>query len=450
MASAPANPPRPRKIFPLTFLWRRREPLKFLSELTADTPDIAVIQVGPQVIAVIKNPALIQQVLVADSAHTDKGRTAERELFFTFLGEGLLNARGETHRRQRRLMMPGFHRARIKGYADLITASTLARTQDWRDGDEREVNKEMMDLALVVVGRTLFSSDVTEASHAITQGFDQLTRNVGRMILPGARWLLQSPLPFAKRVRDSQQQLDAAVYGLIAKRRSAGLDTGDLLSMLLLAEDAEHPGERLNDTEVRDQIMTILFTGQDPIGNTLTWVWWLLARHPEHQAALHAEVDRVLGGRSGTFDDVSQLTFTEQIVREVLRLYPPLWTLGRKATADLEVGGHTLAPGTLLVTCQWLVQRDARWYEAPDEFRPQRWTPEFRAALSRFAYFPFGGGPRSCIGENFAWMELILIVATIAQQWRFDLSPRTTEVGPQPRITLHPDRPVFLKFIRRS
>jgi cytochrome P450 len=451
MSQPPASSsPAPLRLSPLTFLWKRRRPLAFMSELAATSPDLVVLQVAHQRVALLKHPSLVQQLLVTDTSRTEKGRTAERELFFSFLGDGLLNIRGEPHRRQRRLMLPGFHHSRLRGYGQTMVDAAANAAAGWQDGEVRDITTEMMVLSLAVAGRTLFSADTAGASQAITAGFDELTQNVNRMLFPGARWLLRSPLPFARRLRTARQNLDAAVYALIHARRAQGTDTGDLLSMLLLAEDAEHLGERLSDVEVRDQVMTLLFTGQDPIGNTLAWTWWLLARHPAEEAALHAELIEVLGGRPPAFDDFPKLVVTERIVREVLRLYPALWTLGRRATENLTYAGHALPTGTLLVASQWIVHRDARWFPDPADFRPSRWTAEFRAALPRYAYFPFGGGARSCVAENFAWMELVLIVATLAQRWRFTLTPAAQETQPQARITLHPDRPVPLRFTRRA
>lgn len=440
----------PLRLSRLGFLWKRRHPLSFLAQLHQRSADVVWVHVGSRVLVLLNHPSLVQQLLLTDAALTEKGRTVERELFFAFLGDGLLNVQGDEHRRQRRLVLPAFHRSRLKAYSQAMVDASSSAARTWRDGDERDVNAEMMALTLAVVGRTLFASEVGGASKAITDGFDELTANVNRMVFPGARWLLQTPLPFARRLQNSQRNLDAAVYALIRERRTQGADMGDLLSMLLMAEDAEQPGERLSDVEVRDQVMTLLFTGQGPIGNTLSWTWWLLAQHPEYESQLHAELARVLGGREPTFEDLPNLVVTERIVREVLRLYPSIWTMGRRAKNELKYAGQTIPRGALLLATQWTLQRDARWFPEPEAFHPNRWTPEFRAALPRFAYFPFGGGGRSCIGENFAWTELVLIVATIAQRWRFTATADTPLVRPHARITLHPDRPVLLKLQQRG
>jgi cytochrome P450 len=434
------------------FLWKRRRLLALLEEISAWPGDSAEVRVSRQAITVLKHPDLVQQLVVGCAAQTGKGRSAERQRFFAFLGEGVLNTEGELHRRQRRLVLPAFHRSRLPAYAQVIGETTRRLTAPWRAGESRDLAAEMMALTLAIVGRALFSSPAgeDEAGGAIARGFNDMMSHLNDLIFPGATWLLRTPLPFARRLRRAQQILDDRVYQLIRGRRAAGSDTGDLLSTLLLAEDAERPGERLSDREVRDQVMTLFFAGQETAANALTWTWWLLATHPAAEAALHAELGRVLAGRDPVFADVAQLPYTNQIVSEALRLYPPVWSMGRQALADLELGGRTVPSGSLILAPQWLLHRDARWFAEPTTFRPERWTPEFRAALPRFAYFPFGGGPRSCIGEGLAWTEIILVVATLAQRWRFEAGPEGRQIRPTPRISLGPDRPVRLTLSSRG
>ena len=323
-----------------------------------------------------------------------------------------------------------------------------AATSHWREGETRDVTAEMMKLTLAVVGNTLFSADVGGTADTIANAFGSLVANLNRMIFPGATWVLRSPLPFARRIRSSQATLDGIIYGLIQTRRAHPTDTGDLLSTLLLAEDAERPGEHLSDLEIRNQVMTLFFAGQETTANALSWTWWLLAQHPDVQAALSAELARVVGDRDPAFSDVPQLPFAMQVVTEALRLYPPVWTLGRDVLMDLELGGHSVTKGSLVLASQWVIQRDSRWFPDPDTFRPERWTSEFRGQLPRFAYFPFGGGARSCIGENFAWTEMVLVLATIARRWRLTMTPESRGIHPFPRISLGSDRPIRLQLNR--
>lgn len=450
MSAPTSSPPgTTRRKSALGLAWSLRNPTGALEDIAAWPGDVARLQIGGRTVAVVKHPDLVQQLLVAHAAQVEKGRTFERALFFRFLGDGLLNSRGDAHRRQRRLMLPAFHRARLAGYSRgmVESATTLAGT--WQDGETRDLAAEMMSLTLSVVGCTLFSSGVGGAAQSISDGFSELTSHVNRLAFPGAKHLLRTPLPFARRIREAERRLNDTVFALIKEHRARGADTGDLLSMLLLAEDSERPGEHLSDSEVRDQVMTLFFAGNETTANALTWVLWLLAQHPSIEAELHAELDRVLGGRPPAFEDFPRLTFTEQIVRETIRLYPPVWALGRRTLADLSFNGLDVPRDSLVVASQWISHRDARWYEEPAAFRPSRWTPEFRAALPRFAFYPFGGGPRSCIGENFAWMELVLILATLTQRWRFLATPGTPKVRPDARITLHPSRAVHLQLQRR-
>lgn len=438
-----------RRVPVMRFLWGQRDLLGLMHRLAREPGDVDLFKIGRRTIALLKHPDLVQQVLVADGAKTEKGRTQERARFFRFLGDGLLNIEGAGHRRQRRLVLPAFHRARLGGYGQVMVDSALNTVAAWKDGEERDLVADMTELTLTVVARTLFSSDVKGTGREIADSFNEMSANINRLMFPGASLLLNLPLPFVAKIDEAQQRLDDIVYALIRERRAQGTDTGDLLSMLLLAEDAEAPGERLTDLEVRDQVMTMFFAGHETTANALTWIFWLLAQHPEIEKKLHEEVDRVLAGRDAGFADLPQLALTEQIVREAMRLYPPVWTMGRKTTADVTLGQCTVPPESLIVVSQWVMHRDPRWYSEPDRFQPERWTPAFRAALPRFAYFPFGGGARSCIGENFAWMEFILIVATIARRWRFGFTDAAAKVKPLARITLHPDRAVPLRLHKR-
>ncbi len=431
------------------FLWARRRPLDMMDAISAWPGDLAEVRIGRQSFVLLKHPDLVHELLITHAAQIAKGHTAERRRFFAFLGEGLLNSDGDAHRRQRRLVLPAFHRSRLAHYGEAMVRTTGDAMSGWKDGEVRDVALDMMKLTLSVVGHTLFSSDVGETADAIASGFDHLVTDLNRMIFPGASLALRSPLPFARRIRRSQAALDDIVYGLIRARRAHPADTGDLLSTLLLAEDAERPGERLDDLEIRNQVMTLFFAGQGTTANALSWVLWLLARHPGVQSALHQEIERVLAGRVPAFADVPSLAYAGQIVTEAMRLYPPVWTMGRETTEDIELGGTPLRKGTLVLASQWVIHRDPRWYDEPAAFNPARWTDAFRGGLPRFAYFPFGGGARSCIGENFAWAEMILVLATLAAKWNLAMTAEADGLRPKPKISLGPDRPVLLRLNRR-
>jgi cytochrome P450 len=431
------------------FLWARRRPLKMLTDIAQWPGDLAEVKIGRQAFVLIKHPDLVQELLVGNANKIAKGHTAERKRFFAFLGEGLLNAEGDAHRRQRRLMLPAFHRSRLASYGETMVRSAGAAAAAWHEGETRDITADMMKLTLHVVGNTLFSSDVAGEAERIASGFDSLVADLNRMIFPGALFALRTPLPFARRIRLAQAALDSVVYDLIRRKRAAQGDTGDLLSMLLQAEDADRPGERLTDLEIRNQVMTLFFAGQGTTANALSWIFWLLAKHPEIQESLAQEVTRVVGGRLPAFSDVPNLSQSAGIISEALRLYPPVWTMGREAKEDFELGGNTVRKGALVLASQWVIHRDPRFYEHPLEFRPERWTDQFRGGLPRFAFFPFGGGARSCIGENFAWTEMVLIIATITSKWRMALTPEAADIKPFPRISLAQDRPLRLSLHRR-
>jgi cytochrome P450 len=430
------------------FLWARRRPLDMMDAICRWPGDLAEVRIGRQSFVLLKHPDLVHELLVTHAARIAKGHTAERRRFFAFLGEGLLNSDGDTHRRQRRLVLPAFHRSRLAQYGEAMVRTTDSALSVWRENEVRDVARDMMKLTLSIVGHTLFSSDVGGTADAIAAGFDNLVTDLNRMIFPGASLLLGSPMPFARRIRRSQAALDEIVYGLIRARRAQPADTGDLLSTLLLAEDAERPGEHLDDVEIRNQVMTLFFAGQGTTANALSWVFWLLARHPEVQSALQEELSRALAGRAPTFADVPGLVLAGQIVTEAMRLYPPVWTMGREATEDIELGGVPIRKGTLVLASQWVIHRDPRWYDEPMAFKPARWTDTFRGTLPRFAYFPFGGGARSCIGENFAWAEMILVLASVAGKWRLSMTAEADTVRPRPKISLGPDGPVLLRLNR--
>ena len=292
----------------------------------------------------------------------------------------------------------------------------------------------MNRLTLSIVGKTLFDVDVESQAAAVGDALTAVMESFWMMMLPFAEVLERLPVPKLRRARMARARLDAIIYRMIADRRASGSDHGDLLSMLLAAQDEEDGGV-MTDQQVRDEAMTIFLAGHETTANALTWTWFLLSRAPEIEARLHDEVDRVLQGRLPAMADIPALGYVEKIVTESMRLYPPAWIIGRRAIAAYQLGDYVAPPRAILVMSPYIMHRDPRFYADPERFDPARWTPEFRAALPKFAYFPFGGGPRQCIGESFAWMELILVVATMAQRWRLRLAPGHPVI-PQPLITL--------------
>ncbi|HEV2983078.1 MAG TPA: cytochrome P450 [Vicinamibacterales bacterium] len=412
-----------------------RDPLVFFADLARTYGDIVAYRLGGEQLFFVNDPQEIKSVLVTHDRNFTKGRGLQRSK--RLLGEGLLTSEGATHLRQRRLMQPAFHRERIAAYGDTMVEYADRARQAWRDGATLDIAEEMSRLTLSIVGKTLFDADVQSQAAEVGVALTGVLETFWMTMLPFADLLDYLPVPKLRRARAARARLDAIIYGMIAERRRSSRDHGDLLSMLLSAQDdqAEGAAGRMTDQQVRDESMTIFLAGHETTANALTWTWYLLSGAPEVEAQLHAEVDRVLRGRRPRVADIAALSFVERVVTESMRLYPPAWIIGRRAIAAYPLGPYVAPARSILVMSPFVVQRDARRYKDPERFDPDRWTPEFRAALPKFAYFPFGGGSRQCIGESFAWMELILLVAAIAQHWRLRLAPGHPVV-PQPLVTL--------------
>ena len=413
----------------------RRDPLKFLLDSAQAYGDIVYLRFGPQPVYLLNHPDFIRDVLVTNNRNFVKSRGLE--MAKKFLGESLLTSEGEFHRRQRRLAQPAFHRQRINGYATVMT-DYGARTRDrWRSGNELDIWQEMMRVTLGIVGKTLFDADVEAEAPEIGAALTDVMQLFERITNPFSGLLDKLPLPANFRWLKAKQRLDATIYRIINERRASGEDRGDLLSMLLLAQDEEGDGGSMTDVQLRDEAMTLFVAGHETTANALTWTWFLLSQHPEVEARLHQEIDSVLGDRLPTADDVARLRYTEMVLAESMRLYPPAWTLGRRVLADYQVGAYIVPSNSIVLMSPWVMHHDSRYYPDPFKFDPARWTIEEREARPKFSYFPFGGGPRVCIGEQFAWMEGALLIATIAQQWKMRLAS-DQRVEPKAMITLRP------------
>jgi len=448
VTSAALYPPGPKGLVPgLQFLPFRRDPLAFLTSLARDYGDIVQFWMGPQRAFFLNHPDLIKDVLVTRYDAFHKGRALQRAK--RLLGEGLLTSEGAHHRRQRRLAQPAFHRQRINGYAGVMVDYAARASSLWRDGATVNVADEMMRLTLAIVGKTLFDTDVERDAEDVSEALTEMMELFNLLLLPFAELLEKLPLPATRRFQRARARLDAVIYRIIDERRQSGADCGDLLSMLLLAEDEEGDRARMSNEQVRDEAMTILLAGHETTANALTWTWYLLAQHPEVEARLHHELDAVFEDeRLPALDDLPRLRYTEMVIAESMRLYPPGWALGRLALNDFDIAGYTLPAGSLVLVSQYVTHHDARFFPDPHRFDPERFTPEAKESRPPFAYFPFGGGPRRCIGEGFAWMEGVLLLATLARRWRMSLVPGQT-IKPHPRITLRPGRHGVLMTLER-
>jgi cytochrome P450 len=429
-----AYPPGPPRSFRTLIIYGPgRDPIAFFSNLAGTYGDISHVHMAGEHLFLLNHPTLIRDVLVTNQRNFLKGRGLERAR--RILGQGLLTSEGAQHLRQRRLMQPAFHRDRISSYASVMTAYADRVQRRWHDGATIDAAQEMNRLTLLIVGKTLFDADVESHAKNVGTALTAVMGSFWMTMLPFFDLMEHLPLPAFRRSKKARAELDAIIYGMIDERRNNPRDRGDLLSMLLLAQDEEADGAGMTDQQVRDEAMTIFLAGHETTANALAWTWYLLSASPDVEARLHEEVDRVLGGRLPTLADLPNLPYVEQVVTEAMRLYPPAWIVGRRAIDDYPVRDYLVPARGIVVVSPYLMQRDARFFAEPERFRPERWTPEFKATLPPFAYFPFGGGARRCIGESFASMELSLVMSTLAQRWRMRLVPGQTVV-PQPVVTL--------------
>ncbi|MBV8859191.1 MAG: cytochrome P450 [Acidobacteria bacterium] len=442
-------PPGPKGVLPgLQFLSFTRDPLGFLTGVARGYGDVAYFGGMPDDFYLLNHPDYIKDVLVTRNASFMKGRGLQRAK--RLLGEGLLTSEPPLHRRQRRLAQPAFHKQRINAYASLMVNDALKLERErWRDGRTLDVAQEMMRLTLAIVGRTLFGTETEAEAEEVRDALSASMASFGRFMLPFAELLSRLPLPANKRFEQSRARLDRIIYRIIEERRASGEDRGDLLSMLLKAQDEEGDGGMMTDEQLRDEAMTIFLAGHETTANALAWTWYLLSQNPEVEARLHAELTEVLSGRPPTAEDLPRLRYTEMVFAESMRLYPPAWILGRRALEDYEVGGYSIPRGALVILSPYIMHRDPRFWPEPERFDPERFTPEAKASRPQFSYFPFGGGPRRCIGEGFAWMEGVLVVAALAQRWRLRLVPGQ-RVEPRPMVTLRPRRGVLMTAERRE
>jgi cytochrome P450 len=445
MSSATAIlPPGPRLPLFGALVGPGRDPLRVFTNFARQYGDITFFKLGGERCYLLNHPSYIRDVLVTHQRNFTKSRGLERAR--KLLGNGLLTAEGQTHLRHRRLLQPAFHRDRIAGYAQVMIDYAARMTDRWQDGSTIDISKEMMRVTLSIAGKTLFDADVESKADDVGAAVTDVLESFWLNLLPGADYLEKLPIPKLRRAHASRRHLDALIYKMIADRRAQDTGRSDLLSMLIAAQDEETAA--LSDEEVRDEAITILLAGHETTANALMWTLYLLSQNPDAASTLHDELDRVLGGRVPAPSDYPQLSYTRRVLTESMRLFPPAWVIGRRAINAYTIGEYIAPPRAMIFMSPFVTHRDARFFPAPERFQPERWTPEFEAALPKFAYFPFGGGARQCIGEQFAWMEGILVLATIASRWRCDLDP-AQRVVPQPLVTLRSRYGMRMRVSRR-
>jgi cytochrome P450 len=425
---------------------RPANPIILFQELTREYGDVVHYKIGWHHIVFLNNPEYIREILVVQNDNFVKERTVQRSKML--LGEGMITSEGADHRLQRQVAQPAFHRQRIPEYAATMVREAMREHDLWRHGQQRDIALDMMRLTLNVVSETLFATDLR---HEVNELADAINRIMGLynflVMLPAAEWLVHVRPPGLAAFVRARKRIDAVVYRMIDARRKnkVSADRESLLDLMLAASPDRTPE---SEKSLRDQVITIFLAGYETVANALSWTWYLLSQNPECERRLHEEVDRELQGRAPTFDDIPRLRYSEMVFAESMRLYPPAWAMGRYARNDFHLGEYFLPAKTTVLTSQFITHRDERFFPDPLRFDPERFSPEGKARRPKFTYFPFGAGARQCIGESFAWMEGILLLATIGQKWKMSLVPGHI-VEPEPLITLRPKYGMRMKVESR-
>jgi cytochrome P450 len=442
--------------------WVFRDPLPFFEDLQTGSEPLARLRIAGTKVFYLREPDLIREMLVTLVPNFHKSRGLERAK--ALLGEGLLTSEGEFHRQQRKLIQPVFHHGNLKDIAVIMRERARQRLESWRAGQTLNLNQEMHALTLTIVGEALFGTEVGERTDRVSQLMETVMETFFLFMSPLASFFEFFGHPKLKRAAKARRELSAIVQTMIDERRKTNRTRKDLLTLLFAAQDPE-TGLAMSDEQLRDEVMTLFLAGHETTANALAWTIYLLTQHPDIAERVATEV-RPVGtrsrppaietdkgpssvGRAGASaaDNLeSELPVKDddllsRVIHESLRLYPPVWAIGRRAVQDLQIGGTDVPKGAIVLACQWALHRCDKYFLNPIQFDPERWTAEFQHALPKYAFFPFGGGPRSCIGEGFAWMELRIVLTEILRRWRFEMVPGQT-VKPKASITLRPERPI--------
>ena len=424
----------------------RSDVLGYLTTIFRDFGDSVFFRAGGRNFFVFNHPDTIRDVLVTQDDAFIKGPALQRAK--ETLGDGLLTSEGDFHRRQRRLAQPAFHPNRVAKYGAVMADIAHRSAAGWTDGQRVDLHEEMMKVTLRIVAKTLFDAELEAEIESIGRAMHISVGMFTRTMTPWGPLLNRLPLPGNFRFKRARRHLFATIDRFIREHRESG-DRGDLLSVLIRARDTEGDNGEMSQSLLRDESYTIFTAGHETTADALTFALYLLAQNPAAEKSLHEELDTVLGGKPPTVEDVDRLAYTRMVIAEAMRLYPPAWAVGREASRDVQIGGYVVPRGSVLLVSQWVMHHDARWYPDPMRFDPLRWTDEERAKRPRWSYYPFGGGSRQCIGESFAWMEAILVLATVAQKWRIELLD-LTPLKVFPTITLRPKEGVRVILHSRS
>ena len=426
-------------------VWRRaiqglfnQHPFNLLSDLGERTEPILVFRVAGEKIYFFNEPDLVKEVLVTNHAKLQKGRALNR--LKPTLGNGLLTSEGELHQKQRRIIQPVFNHRNLQVYADPMAARASKLSASWEDSQPINMTAAMMALTLSIVCQTLFGADVESETNRVGELMTKIMEAFPFLLSPFAGVLEMLSFSKLREAAAARAELHGIVQRMIAARRSSCNQRSDLLGLLFAAQDQETESG-MSEQQLEDEVTTIFMAGHETTANALAWTFYLLAQHPGFDQQLRIQLCQVLGDRPPAVAQLPKLTLLDQLIHESLRLYPPAWTIGRRAIEDVQIGSAEISKGSLLVVSPWTMHRSERFYAHPAEMRPERWTETFRRQLPKYAYFPFGGGPRQCIGEGFAWMELKVLLAVLLRHWRIELIPGQN-IRPKPAITLRSNHPI--------
>jgi len=440
-------PPGPRSFNPFrNVLSFRKDSLRFLQRLASQYGDVAYFKVGPIRAVLVNHPDHIREVLTVKHAQFSKGRPLE--MAKALLGEGLLTSEGAFHKRQSRLIQPAFHREMIDAYAAAMVKYAVRQMEGWQHGETVDMLEEMISMSTAIAGETLFHSSLDREGPEIRDALRTITKMFGRTAVPFSEWLLKLPLPSTFRFFRAKAKLDQVIYGLIEKHRHDPGVYVDLLSMLLSAQAEAEEGNGLSDRQIRDEALTLLLTAFDTTSLALTWTWYLLAQNPQVEAEMLAELGDQLQGKPPAVADVPDLKYTRMVFGEAMRLYPPIYLITRQTLEDLTIGSYRIPRGTIVLISPYLIHHDARFHPDPERFDPRAWGRRTQSLDAKYTYFPFSRGPRACIGESYAWMEGVLVLATIAQQWRIEIAGNSP-VELEQLVNLRPRGGLRMKLVAR-
>ncbi len=450
-------PPGPHSMLPNKLLREFiHNPIKTLMDIAYTYGDIAHFKFGRQHVYLINNPHYIEDVLIRNYKNFIKSRGLQ--VSKRLLGDGLVTSEGEYHDRQRRLIQPTFHPSEIKRYGDIITTSATQMAQKWEDGMTLDIHNEMMHVTMTIISKAVLGSDIKSEGDEVGDSLLTCMEYFNRLQMPFGELIERIPiLPINKGYQSAKKRLDSIVYNMIREHRnseSKGVLQPDLLYTLLQAQDTEAGIGKMTDLQLKDEVMTIFLAGHETTSNALTWTFYLLSQHPTVGDRVYDELQSVLGGSESsgsipTVADIPKLVYTERVLKESMRLYPPAWTIGRQAINDYKVDKYVIPAGSIILMSQYVMHHNQNYYSDPDIFYPDRWTKEAKLQMPRFSYFPFGGGIRSCVGEPFAWLEGILLLATICKHWKMHHDPNH-RVELKPLITLRPKYGMRMKLERSS